>query len=113
MKCEACGKNQAAYFVDSWSKGSPKHKLCRVCVDEMITNIPNVKQVLNICEITMDKFTFSGIARLVGRQISDHEIIMECGVWNNGIGIFSDNEGLCDFRFQPGQRYEITVEGIK
>ena len=47
-KCENCGKHPAEYTCESWCKENPEHRLCCVCVDQMITRIPGVKEALNI-----------------------------------------------------------------
>ena len=47
-KCENCGKHPAEYTCESWCKENPKHRLCCVCVDQMIGRIPGVKKALNI-----------------------------------------------------------------
>ena len=47
-KCENCGKHPVAYTCESWCKENPEHRLCCVCVDQMITKIPGVKKALNI-----------------------------------------------------------------
>ena len=54
MKCEACGNHPVAYFVDSWVKKGRPRKMCCVCVDRMVTRIPNIKNTLNITEIPQD-----------------------------------------------------------
>ena len=53
-KCENCGKHPVAYTCESWCKENPEHRLCCVCVDQMITKIPGVKEALNIKIIKED-----------------------------------------------------------
>ena len=48
IKCENCGKHPVAYTCESWCKENPERRLCCVCIDQMITLIPGVKEALNI-----------------------------------------------------------------
>ncbi len=54
IKCDHHKKQQAFYYMDSWTKGDPVRKLCCICVDGLITKIPNVKKTLNIRLINED-----------------------------------------------------------
>ena len=53
-KCENCGKHPVAYTCESWCKENLEHRLCCVCVDQMIVKIPGVKEALNIKVIKED-----------------------------------------------------------
>jgi len=57
-------------------------------------------------------FEFKGTAKEIGRFVSENEIAKECGVWTDGIGLFSDYDEHCAYRLQRGKRYKITVEPI-
>ena len=48
QKCDHHKNQKAFYYADSWTIGKPARKLCCICVDQLTTKIPNIKEALNI-----------------------------------------------------------------
>jgi len=55
VMCDHHKRQRAFYYADSWIKGHPVRKLCCICVDGLITKIPNAKKTLNIRLISEDE----------------------------------------------------------